>query len=764
MSAARKVIWRELDLPSTIAPAAARAILVGLAALPNQPRLILEAIARGGRLSWRIGADDDVVVRKATHIVATHLPDTLVGATSDTFADVGDLLVAAQVKVSRSRHLPLADPETSSVTRSLLGALSQVSPTELIRFQLVLGARTWPHRPPQRTDARPADLATRHGQHGFGCAIRIAARSGTEARAKQLVGSVGAALRGLESPEMAITLGRVGTRSVATASSPFLWPLWLSVDDLVPLLAWPTSVDPKAELPGVPPRHPKLLPARSVHPSEGTPFGLATASVARDIRRPIAQAPADALRHRHVLGPTGVGKSNLLAQMALDDIGRGDGVVVIDPKTDLVNDVLARIPADRLDDVVVLDPSGSRPVGLNPISGVAPDLAADAVLAVFKSLFKEAMGPRSSDILHAAVLTLARRGDASLVMVPLLLTNPGFRRSITGHQAKADPLGLGAFWAGYEAMSDQAREQAIRPLLNKLRTVMLRPALRAVFGQRRPAFSIGDVFTAKKIFLVKLGKDSIGPEAAQLLGSLVVSQLWQTALLRTTVPPDQRYPVFVYIDEVQDYLRLPGSLADALAQARGLGMSITAAHQHRNQLGGLLEDIEANTRTKIFFHLSKADARAVAAGDRQLTQDDFDSLPAYHAYAKILAANSNTPWVSLTTEALPAATHTWEDVQTHSEAQYGQALDDIEADLLGLLDRSRSHSANPAGDPTTVGPNVPTSAPDGAEHNPAGRTPALGRRRTGHGQTALQPAPPAVLEHGRTDGTTDRDAEREERK
>jgi hypothetical protein len=688
MSAARRLSWRQLALPTIVAPAQARAVLVGLAALPHQPRLVLEALATGGRVTWRLGADDDVTVRKAARIVRTHLPESRVEPVEPVeMDDVGSLTVAAQIKISRNRQLPLADPLKADVTRALLGALSQASPAELLRVQLVLGARTWPHRPPETSGGTRGRLAGKHEQHGFGCALRVAARSGEEHRARQLVTGVAAALRGLESPEVAITLGRVGTRTVATASSPFLWPLWLSVDDVVPLLAWPTSTDTHAELPGVPPRHPKLLPALPVHPDTGTPLGLATVDLHRDVRRVVAQSAEDALRHRHVLGPTGVGKSTLLGTLALGDIAAGRGVVVIDPKADVVNDLLARIPEERLDDVVVLDPSSDRPVGINPLVGSDPDLAADAIVAVFRSLFRDAMGPRSTDILHASVLTLARRGDASLVMVPLLLTNPGFRRSVIGKVAKADPLGLGAFWAGFEALSEQAREQSLRPLLNKLRQVMLRPSLRAVFGQRRPAFSLEDVFTKRKILLVKLGKDSIGPEAAQLLGSLLVSQLWQTALGRTSVTHAERSPVMVYIDEVQDYLRLPGSLADALAQARGLGVGITAAHQHRKQLGPLLEDLEANTRTKLYFQLGTTDARAVADAHPGLDRQDFAALPPFHAYGQLLAGNQTTPWVSLTTESLPAPIRPWREAQDHSDARYGQTLDAIEADLLALVDQ-----------------------------------------------------------------------------
>jgi hypothetical protein len=283
---------------------------------------------------------------------------------------------------------------------------------------------------------------------------------------------------------------------------------------------------------------------------------------------------------------------------------------------------------------------------------------------------------------------------------------------VVGRVANADPFGLGSFWATFEAWSDAERELAIRPLMNKLRQVMLRPSLRAVFGQRQPAFQLRQVFDERKILLVKLGKDSIGPEAASLLGSLLVNQLWQTALGRLSLHASQRHPVSLVIDEVQDYLRLPGSLGDALAQARGLGLAVTAAHQHRGQLGKLLDEVEANAVTKLYFRLAARDAREVASthGGGLLHREDFLSLPAFHAYGQLLVAGALTPWVSLATERLPAALHDAGHVQQRSEARYGRSLDEVERDLLNLLDAPVSGVSEGQAATERPGRRRPTSA------------------------------------------------------
>ena len=730
MSNRGPLMWTRLHLPSVVLPEQARAAVQAVAGLSGQPRIVLEAVGQQGRVTWWLSADEFVLPR-ILRAIAPHLPglrtDGLQNKGVQITAAVGVRLPGHRQSVRlRSASAMEVNRRTVDVGRSLLGALSAADASEIVLVQLVLGPRHRPHvvghdRAPllgtllggtPAPNRQPSATAISRAEHRFGCELRIGADASTTARTRSLIEGVVGALRGLESPGVRVALRRTSAASVAKARSPYLWSLDLSVSEVVMVLGWPVASDLDAELPGVPSRYPKLLPVVGAVPrlSGGRPLGVSTL----DPFRPVALSVQDSLRHLHLLGPTGVGKSTLMAQLALGDIQAGRGTVVIDPKGDLVEELLGRVPAHRQSDVVVLDPTDSAPVGIQTLGGrtlAEADLSADVLLSVFHSLYADAWGPRTHDILHACLLTLARRSvlmldsPASLVMVPLLLTNPGFRRSVFGRVVKADPLGLGSFWAWFDGISEAERTQAIAPLMNKLRPVLLRPGLRAVFGQRAPKFQLSDVFSQRRMLLVSLAKGTLGPEAAQLLGSVTVALLWQAAQARAAVPAHLRHPVMVHIDEVQDYLRL-GDIGEALTQARGLAVGFTLAHQHLGQLPkSVREAVLANARSRVVFQTTGPDATALATATRGLLEPaDFESLPAFHAYARLLVGGRPAPWCSLATTALPdgdraTARRMADAVRSQSARQYGQALDEVERDLLSL---SNAGTANVLGDSSEV--------------------------------------------------------------
>lgn len=745
-------VWRQLVLPVPVDESKVRSFMAALSGLHGSPFVVFEAIGHNDGVVWRLGTEPWAV--RGVHALAlAHLPGVrLVDPSQQVVSSLADVVkiddassmrlgsdhvaissstAVATARFSSPETRPLRTDATETVTRSVLAVLAGTGSQETIRIQLVLGARLTPTRPMERPalagmlgvarsagGAASRDVVHSLEEPGFVVTLRIGASASTSQRAASLVRSVAAGLKGLEMPRLRLRLWRSTPKALAQARSSWLLPMQLRISELPGLLAWPVAEN----LPGVASPHPVVLPPGPTLARNGRIVGEAVAEPGRMA----AISPEDSLRHMHVLGPTGVGKSTLMANMVLQDITAGRGVVVIDPKGDLVADIATRVPEEFLDELVILDASDTAPVGINAlVSGRDPDLAADVLLGVFHSLYQDAWGPRTHDILHACLLTLARRGDASLVMVPLLLTNPGFRRSIVGREAKRDPLGVGAFWAWFDAISDGERQQAIAPLMNKLRPILMRPNLRAVFGQRQPKFSIEQLFSTitphgassggkrPRVVLVNLAKGVLGEEAAQLLGSIIVALCWQAALGRAALQAQGRRPVMMHIDELQDYLRLPGDLGSALAQARGLGVGFTLAHQHLGQLPkNLLAGIIANARSRVAFNLTGDDARKLAAlSGGTLAAEDFQKLPAFNAYATLLAGGELQPPVSVRTIPLGEPLHRYEDIAEKSRQRYGQALTDVEADLSALMDTTPEHTGHSGGRIGRSRPNDLSSDP-----------------------------------------------------
>jgi hypothetical protein len=380
--------------------------------------------------------------------------------------------------------------------------------------------------------------------------------------------------------------------------------------------------------------------------------------------RPVGLRVPDARHHLHVIGATGSGKSTLLGRLILDDIDAGRGVVLIDPKGDLVTDLLARLPTAAADRVVLLDAgSRTRPPCLNPLDpGDTPphagtdgagDLAVDNLVSVFRRLYAAWWGPRTDDVMRAACLTL-RAGPAipTLADLPKLLTDPAYRARAT--DPVTDPV-LRGFWTWYEALSEPARAQVIAPLLNKLRAFLLRPFARDALAGGPADLDLADVLDHGGICLVRIPKGTLGEETCRLVGSLVVARAWQATTARASLPQPQRRDASLVVDECHNFLNLPYPIEDMLAEARGFRLAMTLAHQHLAQLPReLREGLSTNARSKIFFTASPEDARDLARHTApQLTEHDLAHLDAYHAAARLVLHGAQAPAFTLHTEPLP---------------------------------------------------------------------------------------------------------------
>ena len=698
---AQPLVWHQLRFALPLAQDTAVGLVERLLADSSLGRVALELRASSGQAVWAVGSRAG---ERLVSVVRELVPGCRVSRGFSRRTVDQTVVVSA-----RPVGAGLATERLVAVVRAVLAALATTAKDEELVVQLQLGRRFSPQalgrvEPqgwlellglvpiPSLSGERGRRLKAQVGRHRAAVCLRLGVRAASPLRQRVLLQGLLGALRLLEGPGVRLRARTEHPAKLNGVRRPWRAGLELGAGEIVAMAGWPVG---EGALPATPSAHPRVLPLPQ---ARETQRAFAT-GVADQAGERLGISIGDALYHTVLLGPTGAGKSTALAHLALADIQAGRGVLLIDPKTDLVADILARIPEQRRSDVVVIDPTSSRPVGINPLArtqaarsapsssggGASPELVADTVLATFKGVFAESWGVRVEQVLSAALVTLARTPGATLVDLPLVLTNVAYRQRLIAASG-ADPLGTGQFWAAYEALSEAQRQQWVGPVLTRLQPFLIRPHLRATLGQAAPSFDLGEVFTRRRIVLVSLNKGVLGAESARLLGSLLVGQLWPLILARAAVEPSRRHVVSVFIDEVQDYLSLPGSLADALAQARSLGAAFHLAHQYRGQLPPVLKaGIDANARNKIIFSLSAADAADLARQAIDLEAADFQLLPRFGVYARTMHHGRENPWCHATTLPPTPPTQDALALRAASQARYGQDAAQTEAALLARI-------------------------------------------------------------------------------
>lgn len=444
-----------------------------------------------------------------------------------------------------------------------------------------------------------------------------------------------------------------------------------------------------------------LLARRSPPPTNMPKEGIILGTVAyRGQETLVRMKREDRRRHVYIIGKSGSGKSVLLSSMAIQDIQNGEGVCVIDPHGDLVDDILPHIPRERAEDVVYFDPSDTeRPIGLNMLeydTNEQRDFAVQEMVAIFYKLFgQEMIGPMFEHYMRNAMLALMedKEAGATLIEIPRMFTDADFRKE---KLAKVKNLIVKNFWE-QEYQQSQGGQQAADMLsyvISKIGRFLTNDMMRNIIGQAHSAFHLRDIMDNQRILLVNLSKGKLGEVNSSLLGLIMVSKIQMAAMARADTPREQRKDFYLYMDEFQNFAT--DSIATILSEARKYLLNLIMAHQYVNQMvvnndTSIRDAVFGNAGTMIAFRVGIDDAEVLEKEFLPVfDKNDIMNVEQYTANIKLLIDNTASRPFNMRTSLPPQgdrATHA--NLKALSRAKYGHDRAVVEAEIQerGKLDQ-----------------------------------------------------------------------------
>jgi hypothetical protein len=343
----------------------------------------------------------------------------------------------------------------------------------------------------------------------------------------------------------------------------------------------------------------------------------------------LVQLANDARRQGlYVIGRNGTGKTTLLLNLIVQDMKAGLGLCVLDPHGDLTRDILARVPKEREQDIILLNPlDADYPFGLNlfecadPKNPILAARTCSQVMQVFKKMWgpdspNPSWGPQLEDLLRNAVITLIANQGYTLAELPMLLEKPDFRGRLLGNLGNDQ---VRNFWREtYNPMNPTDQREYRMSTLNKVREFLIQPIAECIVGQSKSTVDFRAAMDQGKIVLAPLPAGLLGDDLVTLLGSLIVGRVLNAALSRISVPESQRRPFHLYADEYHRFA--VSDFAVLLAEARKFAVGTTVAHQWRDQLDSANRGATLNAANLVVF-------RVWGANDAQELAAEFDHTP-----------------------------------------------------------------------------------------------------------------------------------------
>jgi hypothetical protein len=580
-------------------------------------------------------------------------------------------------------------------------------------------------------------IGEKAGQSGFDTVIRLLASAKTETRAENLTNGMIVSLNMfkdtyanwfetrrilfIDSINDLLFLRNFRKRLLDTRILSIGEKQSLMVDDeLASIFHFPCSVYNKT--PVIHWMDYKVLPAPIDTPTEGILLGY---NVYRGEKKEVHFKRNDRSRHHYIIGKSGSGKSALLSFMARQDIQNGEGVAVIDPHGDLIEDILNYIPKERAKDVIIFDPSNvARPMGLNILEATTTaemDMVASQATEIFIKLFgDEIFGPRIQHYFRNACLTLAEDQEegATLIDVPRIFTDDPFLK----YKVKKvqNPV-VKSFWQNEYANTGERERQEMIPYFSaKFGPFITNSIMRSTIGQTKSAFDFRKVMDEGKILLVNLSKGKIGDLNTQLLGLVIVAKLQMAAMSRADMPEEERKDFFLYVDEFQNFAT--DSFCSILSEARKYRLNLIMAHQYISQLvvtkfgqtsTQIRDAVFGNVGTLCSFKVGAEDAEYLTKEYAPLlSEQDVIGISNYKMYIKLNINNTTSRPFSLNTiwDTTNKSPKIAKIIKEYSSLKYGRKKEFVDQEIstrLGIdfnappidinILPSQPNSANPPG-------------------------------------------------------------------
>jgi hypothetical protein len=506
-------------------------------------------------------------------------------------------------------------------------------------------------------------MEEKNGKGGLDVNLRIIVSAETKEKTKMYLENLGSSFSEYNAYENGNNLSRIKVKNQSKIIQDFIYrhfnekqSFLLSTEELTSLYHLPLK---HTETPNILWLTAKGAPAPSDIPSEGLLLGE---NYFRGVKKDVYIQREDRRRHTYVVGKSGVGKSVLLTNMAVQDIENGEGVCVLDPHGDLISDILERIPPERAEDVVIFSPGDlDRPIGLNlleydPEYPEQKSFVINEMIGIFDKLYdlKATGGPMFEHYMRNALLLIMDdpESGSTLMEVPKVLADENFRKMKL--ESCSNPTVVD-FWKteAEKAGGEAALANIVPYITSKLTSFVSNEMMRPIIGQQKSAFNVRDIMDNQKILLIDLPKGIVGEMNAYLLGMIVVGKILMASLSRANMDPKKRKDFYLYIDEFQNFTT--DSISQILSEARKYNLNLIIAHQYigqlsKNQDTSIKDAVFGNVGTMISFKVGSDDSEfLVKEFSPVFNEYDLINIGKGTAYLKLLVDNTSSKPFSIQT-------------------------------------------------------------------------------------------------------------------